>query len=175
MEQLPGKVSPAAIHAVAGNGVAEVFQMHADLVGAPGFRAAFHEREIALGRQNFPRGLRCAGLGAAADGHALAVHRMPRNRAGDHATGGAGTPAHHGKVSFLRGALRELPRQRGMGRIIFSHQNAPARVLVQTMHDAGPQGMAAVRNIPAVMQDGIDQRALPVARRRMNDEAGWFV
>jgi hypothetical protein len=151
MEQLAAIVGPAAIDAVASNWVTEVLQMHADLVGSAGFRAAFDEREIALGRQNLPCGFRRAGFRAATDGHALAVNRMPRNGAGDYATGGSGTTAHHGEVSFLRGALGELPRERGMRRIILGHQNAPARVFVQTVHDAGPQRMSAIRNIFAVV------------------------
>jgi hypothetical protein len=63
MEQLAAIVGPAAIDAVAGNGVTEVLQMHADLVGSAGFRAAFDEREIALGRQNLPCGFRRASFG----------------------------------------------------------------------------------------------------------------
>ena len=152
-----------------------MFQMHADLVGAAGFGTALEEREVSRRFQHAPCGLGLAGPGAAADGHALAVHGV----AGDgavHGTGrGAGAAADHGEVSFFRGALGELPGERGVGGIVFRDQDATAGVLVETVDDSRSQGVAARGDEAAVVEDGVDQRALPVTRGGMDNEAGRLV
>lgn len=48
VKQLARKIRAAPIGPVSRNGMAEVFQMHADLVGPPGFRPALQEGEIAF-------------------------------------------------------------------------------------------------------------------------------
>ena len=175
VEQLARMVGPAAIGAVTRDGMAEVFQMHADLVRAAGFRAAFEERKVSLGSQHAPSGLGFARVGAPADSHALAMDRVPCDGAVDDTGRGAGASAHDGEIRFARRAVGKLARESGVRGIIFRDEDATAGVLVETVDDAGAQDMTAGGNARAMVEDRVDQRALPVTRGGMDDEAGRLV
>ena len=54
VEELAREVGAAAVGAVAGDGVAEVFEMDTDLVGAAGFWAALEEGEFAFDAEEAP-------------------------------------------------------------------------------------------------------------------------
>lgn len=138
MKKLPRKIGAAAVNAIAGHGVSEVLEMDAYLVGAAGFRTALEEAESPVARHEFPCGFGGAGSGAVRNGHALPVDRVTRDGRSDHASRGARFAANDSQVSFLRGALGELFGQRGVCGVVFRHENATARVFVQTVHHARP-------------------------------------
>lgn len=175
VEELPRKVGAPAVGAVAGDGVAEVLQMHADLVGASGLGAAFNERKVSAGEKNAPEGFGGAGAGTLAYAHALAMDGMAGDGAGDAAGGGSGASAHDGEISFAGGAIGELLGEVLVGEFIFRHEDAAAGVLVQTVDDAGAEGVAALADGSAVVEDGVDEGAVPMTDGGMNDEASGFV
>src|SRR5213075_62165 len=76
----------AAIDRVADQRVADVLEMHADLVGAPGLEAAFDERGAAEALEHAIGGAR--GLAAMRDRHARARLRVAADRRVDRAAGG---------------------------------------------------------------------------------------
>ena len=60
-----------------------------------------------------------------------------------------------------------------MGGVGLGGDDKPGRILVQPMHDAGTLDAADARQAFAAMADeGVDEGALAVAGRRMDDEAG---
>ena len=175
VEHLPREVGASAVGAVAGDGVAEVLQMHADLVGSSGFGSAFDERKISAGEKNAPEGFGGAGAGALAHAHALAVDGMAGDGAGDAAGSGAGASAHDGEIRFAGGPVGELPGQVLVGKFIFRHEDAAAGVLVQSVDDTGAERVTAFADGAAMVEDGVDEGAVPMTNGGMDDEAGGFV
>lgn len=175
MEQLAREVGTAAVDAVARDRMPQMFQMDANLVRAPGFGAALEQAEFSVRGDHFPRGFRGTCAGPSGDGHALPVHRVPRDGAADDSGRCARLPAHHGQVGFLRRPFGKLPRQCGVGGIVLGHQNAAARVLVQTVHDTWPERMASGRKARGMVHHRVDQRALPMAGRGMHHQSGGLV
>ena len=174
--QLPGvqhlarEIGPASVDPVARDGEPQMFEVNPDLVGSPGFWPALKEAEFRVRRENFPCCLRGARFRSVRYGHALAVNRVPGDRAGDHAGRGARFSPHHGEVGLLGCSLGELPRQRGVRGIVFRDENATACVLVEAVDHARAQGMTGRGQLRCVVHHGVDQRAAPMSCRRMHDQ-----
>ncbi len=67
--------------------------------------------------------------------------------------------------------VRELLGERAVRLVGLGHDQQPARVLVEAVHDAGPRHAADARQALAAMGDQrVDERAVRVARARMHDE-----
>ena len=174
--QLPGvqhlarEIGPASVDPVARDGEPQMFEVNPDLVGSPGFWPALKEAEFRVRRENFPCCLRGARFRSVRYGHALAVNRVPGDRAGDHAGRGARFSPHHGEVGLLGCSLGELPRQRGVRGVVFCDENATACVLVEAVDHARAQGMTGRGQLRCVVHHGVDQRAAPMSCRRMHDQ-----
>ena len=70
----------------------------------------------------------------------------------------------------------ESRRQRQMGRVMLGDDDEPGRVFVQTVDNARPRNPAdAGKAVAAMGDEGVHERAGPVARRRMHHEARRFV
>ncbi len=175
VQQLAREIGPASVDPVACDGVPQVFEVNTDLVGAPGFRPALDETEFWVRCEDFPCCLRGARSRPVRHGHALAVNRVPGNRAGDHAGRGARFSPHHGEVGFLGCSLGELPRQRGVRGVVFRHENATACVLVEPVDHARAQRMTGRGQLRRVVHHGVDQCAAPMSRRWVHNQTRWLV
>ncbi len=81
----------------------------------------------------------------------------------------------HGEIDFLNGPRGKLGRQITMGFIVLCDHEAAAGFLVQTMDDTGAFLPADSRQCCAVMEQGIDECVLAVARARMDNHTGRLV
>ena len=63
----------------------------------------------------------------------------------------------------------ELPGQPPVGRIGFRHHQQAGGLLVETVDDPGAQDAADPREVPAVVEKGVDQRPARMAGGRMDD------
>ena len=72
--------------------------------------------------------------------------------------------------------IRQLSRQCQMGGIVFGGDDQTAGVPVDAVYDAGALLAAdAGEGVPAVVQQGVDQRAVRMARRRMHHHAHGLI
>ena len=69
----------------------------------------------------------------------------------------------------------ELTGQMLVGLVILGGDHHTGGVLVETMNDAGPQLATNTREILAVMQQSVDQRAALVSRRRVHHKMSRLV
>ena len=109
VEHLARKIARAfaGVEFVAEDGVAEVMEMDADLMGAATVQSAFDQADIAA-RTNHPVfGFRRSSL-AARDAHPLAVNRVALNCFVDDATGFSRGPSDERQIDFAHGAGRKL-------------------------------------------------------------------
>ncbi len=175
VKKLAGKVGSAPIDAVSCDGVAEVFEMNANLVGASGFWAAFEKGEPVRAGNKPPEGFCFARVGAVCNGHFPAMDGMARDGGGDDTRRHAWSAPHDGEIVFLCGAIGELAGEGGVGGVGFCNEDAAACVLVEAVNDAGTQGMRAGGERRAMMQDGINQGSLPMSGGGVNNKAGRLV
>ena len=72
--------------------------------------------------------------------------------------------------------LGELARQVVVGVVVLGGDNEPAGIFVEAVHDPGPRLAADPRKAGAAMRDqGVHQRAVGIAGRRMDDHSRRFV
>ncbi len=165
-------------------------KMHPDLVRAPRFQFAFNQcccpQLLAKGNA----GNRMAPI-RDPHGHLLAVGSGSANRRFDpypsRLETGAGQ-ARKPRIAVLwfapneriiepvDGMGRELLRQAMMCRVGFCDHQQAGCILVDPMYDARPLFSSDTgQTIPAMVQQGIDQRTRPLAGGRMNDHPGGLV
>src|SRR5512139_1168697 len=82
---------------------------------------------------------------------------------------------HQGTVLLVDQALLELAREVSVCRIGLGNQNHPAGVLVEAMDNARAERPPESRQIPAVMEEAVHQRSLPVSGGGMDHETGRLV
>ena len=169
-----------AIDAVAQQRMADMGEMHPDLMGAAGLELAGQQRGDRLavapveGFLDFPMG---DGLAAAfAHRHFLPRMRMPVDRRIDGAALAVGhVPGErHVAAPHRAGAavIGELRGQRLVRPVVLRHHHQPGGVLVEPMHDARPPDAADPGKARAAMGDQrIDQRAGFMAGGGMHDES----
>ena len=170
-----GAPPPAAVEGIADDRVAAARHVHPNLVGAPGSQAAFDE--AGEGTEGAAHGI--AGerrLAAPNHRHLLAIGRAAANGADDLAPARRGHAPDHGVVGPFDGAVGEPDGEAAMGRLGLGHHHETAGVLVQAVHDAGAADPADARKtVRAMGEQGVDQGTVPVAGRRMDDQAGRLV
>jgi len=118
------------------------------------------------------------GYGFAAaiiNGHPLAVDFMPGNRGVDRPVRHAGTSLHERQINLFNLSFGELLRKRMVGGIGFGHHDAAAGLLVEPMDDPWALDSADYRDSAAVVEQGINDRAIGIARAWMHDEPGRLV
>ncbi len=181
MEHLAWIGSPFAIDFVAQEWMAQMLEMNANLVRATGVERAFEKgRRAEISRrlqfrEDSPAGAGVASFAGLDHGHLLSVHRMAPD-GGLNGSALAGEPARGKSEINLRYLTpRELPAQGLMRQIGLCGDEASARLFIQPVNDAGAQFAADAGKRPAMMKEGIDERATPVSRSRMNDHARRLV
>ena len=113
---------------------------------------------------------------AADDGHLLAVRRMAADVAHDLAAGRLRHAPNKGGISAIDAALSKIARQRLMRRLGLGDDDQPACVLVEPVHDARPAHPADPGEAGAAMRNQrIDEGAVRMSRRRVDDEPGRLV
>ena len=140
------EVARAAVGRVAEQRMAEMRQMHANLVRAAGFEPALEQaRKRPLGITETlenpivrPRTFSAASQ----DRHTFAVEGIAPNVALDHAFVQARRAPHDCMIGALDGVMLELSGEAVHRAIVFCGHKEPAGVLVETMHNSGP-GFAA--------------------------------
>ncbi len=179
VEHLPGGRAGTAVERIAQDGITQVPQVNADLVGAARQQVAFDQGRRAPGKVSSrrtrysvadarPRGGCTTVIFLRSTGCRPMGSRMVPLRSPGHA-------AHQGEVMFLGGAVGELGAEAAVGEVVFGDDQAAAGVLVEPVNDAGPLLAADARERRAMRQQGVDKGVLGVARARVGDEAGGFV
>ena len=162
--------SAAAIQRVGHQRMADGGHVHPDLVRAAGVQGAMHPaaqfglvQACKIGSGRLARMLRRVH-----HGHAQAVARIAANGCTDRALPFArpGTVRQR-HILANHAALRDHAHQRIHGSAAARHDHQAAGVLVQPVHDAGTRhlGSSAI-----ACQQTIEQRAAPVARRRVHHQ-----
>ena len=139
--------------------MAKVLQMHADLMRAAGVQGALHQRADRQHLHHAPRRPRGAAALAGDHGHLLALDRMPPDGRLDHPSLLRKITASQGQVDLGHRAAGKLPREVLVGGVVFRDEQAPARILVEPVHDARPVLAADGGEITAVREQRIDHRA----------------
>jgi len=103
------------------------------------------------------------------------VHGVSPNFFFNHARGLAQFPGDKREINFFHAARPKLDRQSPVRLIVFRDDEAAARFLVETVHDAWPFFAADPGKGGAMMEQCIDQRVFPMTRARMNHETGRFI
>ena len=173
-----------AIDAVAHQGVADVSEMHPDLMGAAGLQLTGQQCRDRFavaaveGLLNFPMG---DGLAAAvAHRHLFPRIGMPVDRridgaarAARHVPGERHVAAPHRAGAAVIG---ELLGQRFVRAVVLRRHHQSGGVLVEPVHDARPLDAADPRKACAAMGDQrVDQRAGLMARGGMHHQAARLV
>ena len=149
-----------------------MLQVDADLVGAARVQAHVQqgrEREV-LDRRI--RGNRVPTAGD--DPHLLAVTRQP-GHGFVHPAAVLELAPGEGGVAALEAALLQLRRQRAVARVALGDDEQAGGVAVEAMDDPRSQDAVDAGQVAAMVQQGVDEGAVPGARRRVHDHAGGFV
>ena len=171
-----GDVIPSRIHLVGQDGMADVSEMDANLVGSAGLRFAPDQGEIAEPLEDFVE--RHRGLAAVlegANGHLLADGRMEADAPIDVIAVALRDAVDQREILLVHFAQLELERQASMGQVILGDHEQPRRVAVETVDDPGRFSPARVESVSKWNCSAVDQGAAPVPLRRMRDHARGLV
>ena len=171
-----GDFVAAGVGFVGEDGVADVGEVDADLVGAAGLGLAADESEAAESFEDLVEGDGfLAAFRDGADGHFFAVGGVEADAAFDVVGVSLGSAGDEGEVFLVDGALFELEGEVAVGLVVFGDQEEARGVAVQAVDDtgavfAGDGGEGVVAKL-----EGVDQGAGPVALGGVDDHAGGFV
>ena len=167
----------AAVKGVAPDGMAEMGEVDANLVRAAGVQEAL---DFGTGFALLEHTV--IGPGGSAVGwvffhrHLFSVDGMATDGAVAFTGDAAEDSGAEGAIDFLYLAFGENLRELFVGLVGFRDENHAAGVLVEAMDDAEAFAAPAPGEVRAAMVDErVDQRAGPVARGGMDDEAGLLV
>ena len=155
----------------------------ADLVGSAGFEHAADQAghgRLSEAFQHLVMGDRLTGVGAPGDGHFLPVGGAPVDCRRDASGAALGHTPDEGEVAPLQPPVPpmggELFRQAVVRAVILGHDQKPAGILVDPVHDAGALYPANAGQAFATMGDqGIHQGARFISGTGMDHEAGGLV
>ena len=115
-------------------------------------------------------------LPAGDDGDLLAVGRRAGERGVDRAVRGPRHAADDRQIEAVDAVGGELPGKPFVGDVGLGHHQQPRRVLVDAVDDARPGDPADARQRAAAMvEQGVDQRAVGIAGGRVDDQPGGLV
>src|SRR5438270_336063 len=158
---------------IADDGMADRFEMDADLVRAAGAENAADHRGMAKLLDHFEIGDGVAAAGD--DGHALAVARIARDRRVDRAARLRWSSVNDGQILFAHGLGRPRGGEFAMRRVVLRDHHHAARVFVEPVDDSGTKLAANSAEIAHVKQKRVDERAVGVAGGGMDHHSGRFV
>src|SRR5439155_572763 len=159
----------ATVHHVADQRVTDMLEVNADLVRAPRFQPAFDQRRAAEALQDAKRSAR--RLAAVRYRHANPRADVAAHRGIDHSARRR-IALHDREVHAAHRPIGELLREVGLRGYGFRHHQQAARVLVETVDDAGPWYSGQGRRM---RQQRVEKRAVRLARARMHDQARRLV
>jgi hypothetical protein len=164
-----------AVSDVTDEGKAKVFEMNAHLMGATGVEDGFDERGVT---ETFHELVAGPGIATASvgDGHPFPMCGMAGYCGVNFALLWMEQATEQGVVNFSNAARAELGGEGEVGSIILGDDHAATGIAVKTMNDSR-SGDAAdpAELIPAMMQEGMHERAMLVAGRGMSDHPRRFV
>ena len=164
---------PVAVNVVPCNWKTKMLEVHTNLMRAPRVQNHFGQSSSVEALDHTVSGARLASL-IVSDRHSFAMRGMPRDGRANLPAGPRHLSTDDREVDFLQRPLRKLFRQGLMCWIIFRHNQAAARVLIEPMHDPGPRHAADSAKLPfAMMEQRIDQRMFLIARSRPSDTEMW--
>ncbi len=144
-------------------------KVHANLVCASGLESTSKQRAVA---ETLPHDeVRNGGLAGGDDGHRRALDGMAPDGCID-AAAASDVAARECKVFAVYASRLQLAHEGGLSGVGLGDDEQTARVLVETMHDAGT-GDAGERG--GVVQQRVGERSIPVAAARMHDQSGRLV
>ena len=163
-----------AVHGVPQNGMADISQMDPDLVGTARLQSAAQVGDTGIPGQHLPMGDGGTSLGH--HRHLLAVAAAAADRGVYGAAVLPEVPHRQTLIGTGQRMIRQLGRQCQMGGVVFGGDDQAAGVPVDAVDDAGTLLAAdAGEGVPAMVQQGVDQRAVRVARRRMHHHAHGLI
>jgi len=175
VEHLAWIVGAASVNLVAQDWIPEVFEVDADLVGAPCVQRAFHETCAGQFAQDAVVGGGRSPPACFHNGHFLAVNRVPP----DGCLHGAGffRKLSSGKreIDFQGFAGCELQGKPLVGSVVLGDDDAAAGFLVESVNDAGALFAADAGEVFAMVEQGIDERSGGIPCCRVDDHSGGFV
>ena len=169
-----GDAVVGAIHRVARHGMLNGRHVDTDLMGAARLEAAFQQGEAAEALQHLIAGVGILGVGLAGrvDRHLLAVGLGAAQICLHEALVLRKTAVDDGLIGAFHAVDRHLLGQADVGGVIFRHHQQAAGVLVDAVDDAGAYLTADAREAAlAVPEQGVHQRAVRIARGRVDDHA----
>ncbi len=165
----------ASVGVIADEGVTDVLEVDADLVGAAGMEVGLDEGGVVEALKDAVGG---PGVTAFADagGHAFAVGGVAGDGGADVAAEFGDFAAHDGVVDLFESAPGELGLELLVGGVIFGDDEAAAGIAVEAVDDAWAGDAADAAELAgAVVEEGVDEGMLVVADARVDDESGGFV
>ncbi len=150
--------------------VAEVRQVHSDLVRAAGVQRALQRADARAHPQAAHIG--ACRLAAGAHRHAQPGRRVAADRCVDRLLGRRHCAVGQCAVAPLHLARGDRPHQRRDRRRRLAHDHQAGGVLVEPVHDAGARQR---RGAGMVREQPVEQRARPVARGRVHHQSGGLV
>lgn len=149
----------------------------ADLMGPPGVEGAKDKRSAIFSSvekvEISNRGLACSRV---TDIHALTVHGMACDVIEDRLVGFGRRGLGYREVEFGRLSFRKLGDKALMGVVGFCHYDAAGGVLIESVYDARTFHSADSCELTlAVMKEGVDESAIRIPSRRVDDHAVGFV
>ena len=118
-------------------GMAKVFQVDPDLMGAARVEDAFDQGADSRQFRDDPPGGSRGTATPVQNGHFFSVHRVAADVVLDCAASRTGEVAlYQGEVDFRHGASGDLPGEMGVGGVVLCDHEAAAGILVQPMDDA---------------------------------------
>ena len=165
----------AAVQGVAPDRVSHLAQMHPNLVGAAGEDAHRQHGEVpaGVGIQGPVDGQgRLAAPGG--HGHFGLVAGVPSDGKVDGSLGPFRTTAHNGHVLLVHLAGREILGQFQTASLVQGHQKQAGGVLVQAMHNPGPEGVHG-GHLRKPAHQPVGQSPVGLPRRGMHHQPGGLV
>ena len=151
-----------------------MLHMQADLMGPSGLQPAQHHGKASKPFQHL---ILRNGFASAFRNHShpFPVIFVPVHAGFNQAPVGFYIAADNAQVRPLRRFVLNLFGQGYMGVVVLRDNHDAAGILIQPVHDAGTDHAVDPRQIPAVKQQRIDQRACVMPRRRVHHHAPGFV
>jgi len=109
------------------------------------------------------------------DRHFKTVCRTPSNRQVDPAGRLLYFAMDKGKIFFQDSSLPELFLQAFQAFLFPCHDHEPGCGSVKPVYDARPENVIEGPEIPEAVQKAVNQRSVPVSRRRMNNDPARLV
>ena len=153
----------------------QVGAVHPDLVGAAGIQLETQEGVVAQPLHQAPVGAGVAARVVVDYGVFLAVGWVAADGGHDRAGIARRHPVHYRQILARGDPLLDLHLQLHQRLLALGHHDAARRVLVEPVHDAGPQLPADAGQVGAMVQQALNQGAIPVAGRRMHGEPGGLI